>query len=175
MIQIIDLLKKAYDFFKLTIQIFLFLLLVFVLFFKGGKEDERLQNQKIELMKYAKKGNLLCTYRQGGRASGIGGKILECKDTSEVQIPTRKKKLYFVKSIPYPEIGQLYPVWYTDDLELVVARSFESKEENIEFLKKLNQRNSGEIHPYVIISVLLLLSILYDVVKNWLTKSKIRK
>jgi hypothetical protein len=153
MIPTIEFLNKIYIFFKNTRQLGCFVLIIIYLLYNDSKEGKLKLIANFERLKTAKSGHLFITQSGSGPKSvaAIAGRIANYSDTSEVWVETGKNFNPYVKSIPRPETGTLYPVWYTEDLQVVYARDFKTPEETVKFFKDLYASRAFKYDPFIIL------------------------
>jgi len=178
MIQVIDFFKRLYRFFKNTRKVFWFISLCVFLIIYGEREANKRTQYEFEQLINAKKGNLLVNFRSStktGSSSEINGKIVEIKDTTKVYVITSMGSSDYVKFNGYPEIGTLYPVWYTDNLKVVYARGFETPEETVKFFKDLYASKEFKYNPFILILTFGLLCFILSDIYNFYRTKKMKK
>ena len=157
--------KDIYNFFELSRRVVVVYLIAMGLIVVNDLQVNKLRQRKINLLAKAKKGNVLIYGFTGGRKSNtsIYGKLMELKSTAEVTVVVSNGNSFLIKTITELDSGKLYPVWYTDDKELVIARNIETKDGMIKYLKKFNKEHTFTINPaYVVLTMILLLFIVID-------------
>lgn len=129
-------------------------------------------NKKLLMLNVVKKGNVLVRFRASGGAKSSGsisiyGRLLELKDTSEINVFIASGNDYFVKSIPLPDSGDIYPVWYTSDKEMILARSEETKDGMREFLIKRSEKGRKNfVFFYWGLTIFLLIWLFIDFIRG---------
>lgn len=181
MIQIINRLKKVYHYFEVSRKTILVYFFSIGLLWNSSGIEEKIQNKEQELMKTAKKGNILVSLRLGSGPKGGGqvsvlGTLQEIPKPNEVEVLIKIGSTYFVPTKMEIDSGQLYPVWYTDDLELLIARSVETREGNIQYLKEFNEKRKFIIEPMsVLLTTLQLFMFMIDFLRNLVKNRKLKK